>query len=128
MKLRKTLYIFGTFLIFIIPGIYYGELAIIKHQANSYANEAVLAFHQDKTKSLLMLIDSENYSFQQKNKAVWTLGVLKDEKALPKLEMLYTGKECNHDSALCQYEIKKAILKIKGEFSGSWQAKNNTTD
>ena len=128
MKQNKALSIIGTILIFIIPVLYFGGLMVIKHQANTFAKEAVSVYHQDKTESLLMLIDSENHSLKERNKAVWTLGVLKDEKALPKLEMLYTGKECNHDSALCQYEIKKAILKIKGEFSGSWQAKHNITD
>ena len=97
---------------------------VIKVQANNLAKEASQNFHADKIESLLMLIDSENYSLKEKNNAVWALGVLKDERALPKLEVLYTGKECDHEKALCQYEIKKAILKIKGDFKGSWQASN----
>lgn len=125
MKLRRVLYLAGTLLILVIPALYFGGLIIIKHQAKLYAKEAVSVYHKDKTESLLMLIDSENHSLKEKNKAVWSLGVLKDENALSRLEMLYTGKDCNHDSALCQYELKKAILKIKGDFWGSWQAQDH---
>lgn len=122
MKLRKVLYLFGTFLIFIIPALYFGGLFLIKHQANTFAKEATVTFQQNKTESLLMLIDSDKYSLEEKNKAIWALGVLKDKNALPKLEMLYTGEDCKHDEALCQYELKKAILKINNQYSGSWQA------
>ena len=107
----------------ITASIVIGRL-VIKNQANNFAKEASENFHQDKIESLLMLIDSENYSLKEKNNAVWALGVLKNERALPKLQLLYTGEESNHEKALCQYEIKKAILKVNGDFKGSWQAAN----
>ena len=96
----------------------------IKTDANSIAEEATEVFQKDKIESLLAKLDSDDYSLKEKNYATWALGVLKDERALPKLESLATGQECNHEKELCQREIEKAILKSKGEFRGSWQASN----
>ena len=66
-----------------------------------------------------MLID-ENAPMQERtHTAVWTLGQLKSEIALPILKDLYKedpkGETCygNHDSMLCQYEIYKAIGAIE---------------
>lgn len=113
-----------SFIVFIlgIAGTYFATLTWIHQDARAMAKEATVVFKKDKIESLLEVIKSENYSLKEKNKAVWALGVLKDKRALPQLEALYTGNECNHGKELCQYEIKKATLKIKGEFQGSWQA------
>lgn len=92
--------------------------------AKQFAKQAVEHFNTDRTSALILYLDSNEYTFKEKNKAVWAMGVLKEKNALPKLEMMYTGEECNHDSAICQYELYKAIHKIKGDFKGSWQAKN----
>ena len=121
-KFYRILFI-GTFLFFFgILGAYFVALGWIHHEANTMAKEASAVFQKDKIESLLAVIDSENYTLNEKNNAIWALGILKDERALPRLEELYKGEECNHEKELCQYEIKKAILKIKGESHGSWQA------
>ena len=93
----------------------------IKHEAKFYASELSQTFQMNKTDALLAVLGAEHYSLKDKNKAVWALGVLKEKEALPKLESLYTGEDCQHDSAICQYELQKAILKIKGKFTGSWK-------
>jgi hypothetical protein len=121
-KLNRIIFIGGILFIFSLLGVYFAALGWIKHEANLMEKEASVVFKEDKIESLLALIDSENYTLKEKNNAIWALGVLKDERALPQLESLYTGEECNHNKDLCQYEIKKAILKIKGDFRGSWQA------
>jgi hypothetical protein len=52
--------------------------------------------------------------------AIWTLGQLRSEKALPVLRNLYKddpeGNSCygRHDSVICQYELYKAIRSIEG--------------
>lgn len=121
-KFYRILFI-GTFLFFFgILGAYFVALGWIHHEANTMGKVASDIFQKDKVESLLEVIVSENYTLKEKNNAIWALGVLKDERALLRLEALYTGEECNHEKDLCQYEIKKAILKIKGEFYGSWQA------
>lgn len=61
------------------------------------------------------LRDESNSFYDRSHVAVWTLGQIHSQKALPLLEQLYQndphGKTCKgkHDSALCQYEIHKAI-------------------
>ncbi len=90
---------------------------------NRYSHIAQKRFHLDRTNSLLALIDSPDFTMDQKNMAVWTLGVLRDERALAKLESMVTGKPCHHSTEICQYELKKAILKTKGEFKWSGDVK-----
>lgn len=118
---RKIL-ITGSLVVTICLALLFAGIKIwINYDANSFANDAVAVFQKDKIESLVALIDSDNYSLKEKNKAVWAFGILKDERALTKLESLYTGEDCNHETLICQYEVKKAIAKIEGGFKGSWQ-------
>jgi hypothetical protein len=61
------------------------------------------------------LLDTTNSPQNRSNITVWTLGQIESEKAIPILNRLYKndpeGKTCygRHDSALCQYEIYKAL-------------------
>lgn len=122
-KIKRVLIIAFTIALFGLIFLYIGLRVWIWTDASKYAEKVSLQFKTDKTEALLMLINSEEHTLKEKNKAIWALGVLKEKNALPKLEMLYTGIECRHDSAICQYELYKAIHKIKGDFRGSWQAK-----
>jgi len=69
------------------------------------------------------LLDSENSARDRTHIAVWTLGKIQSEKAVPILEQLYEndpdGETCygNHDSAICQYELFKAIDLIRSGWS-----------
>jgi hypothetical protein len=45
---------------------------------------------------------------------VWTLGQLRDKRALPTLYKYRTGKSCNHLRSICQYEIANAINWTEG--------------
>lgn len=122
-KKSKRWFLKGFLIILTVIFItYLGLITWIKLEANTMAKQTSVEFQTGKTEALIAIIDSENYSLKEKNNAIWALGVLKDKDALPKLESMITGKECNHETEVCQYEINKAILKIKGEFIGSWQA------
>ena len=90
---------------------------------NKYSHKAERKFHLGRIESLLAMIDSPEFTLDQKNMAIWTLGIIKDPKALPKLESMVTGKPCHHASEICQYELKKAILKTKGVFKWSGDVK-----
>ncbi len=76
-----------------------------KEKYPGIAEDALIAYLQDTANS------AQNRS----SIAIWTLGQIQSEKALPILNELYkndpTGKTCKgkHNSALCQYEIYKAI-------------------
>jgi hypothetical protein len=73
------------------------------------AEEALVSF----------LLDTTNSTHERTHTAIWTLGQIRSEKALPILHELYRddpeGKTCYgfHDSMLCQYEIHKAIIAIE---------------
>ena len=65
--------------------------------------------------SLIDYVESESHTLSQRNSAVWALGQLRNPKALPALEKAYTGNPSDHKTALCQYELEKAIRLCKGE-------------
>ena len=102
-------------LAFTILILFSGLKVWIKTDANSFAEEVSKDFQKDKTAALIAVIDSENYTLKDKNKAIWALGVLKEKEALSKLESLVTNEECMHEKDLCQYEINKATKKINGK-------------
>jgi len=76
------------------------------------AEDALIAF----------LVDTTNSPRDRSSVAVWTLGQIHSEKAIPILEDLYMndpeGRTChrNHDSVLCQYEIYKALRACKSNW------------
>lgn len=69
---------------------------------------------------IAFLLDESNKPVDRTHKAIWTLGQIDSEKALPILHNYYKndpeGKSCygKHYSLLCQYEIYKAIVAIEG--------------
>jgi hypothetical protein len=68
----------------------------------------------DDVASLVDFVTSEEHSLRERNLAVWTLGRLRDPAALPVLESFYTGGPCDHDTRLCQGELRKAIVLCGG--------------
>jgi len=72
-------------------------------------------FPGDEVDALAALVGSEGRSLAERNRAVHALGQIADKRALPTLERYYTGAPCNHSRHLCQYELKKAIGRCRGE-------------
>ena len=64
--------------------------------------------------ALTEFMNSDAHSLRERNLAVWTLGRLSDATSLTALESIYTGKPCEHDTNLCQYELAKAIKRCGG--------------
>jgi hypothetical protein len=91
-------------------------------QIDKMVEDATKVYQKDKVESLLLLLDSDRYTLKEKDHAIWVLGNLEDGRALTKLESLVTNEDCNHAENVCQYNLKKAILKVKGKFTGSQQA------
>ena len=79
------------------------------------ASEAALVEHPgDRVLALMSYVESPNHTLRERNRAVWALGQLGDARALPVLEEHVTGKDCEHDRLLCQYELRKAIRLCRG--------------
>jgi hypothetical protein len=69
----------------------------------------------DDVAALIDFMNSPSHSlWERTHVGVWTLGRLRDPKALPALESAYTGDYCDHDKNLCQYELEKAITLCGG--------------
>lgn len=85
------------------------NIEIAKNKYPGTAEEALIAY----------LLDSTNSPRDRTHIAIWTLGQIQSEKAIPLLNELYKndpdGKTCSgkHDSVLCQYEIYKALNAAK---------------
>jgi hypothetical protein len=92
-----------------------GRITIAKQQYPGTAEDALLAYLSDTTHSPRDRTDV----------AIWTLGQIRSEKALPVLYKLYKndpeGKTCKgrHDTVLCQYGIHKAIVSIEHGWLGA---------
>ena len=86
----------------------------IRSSVKEISAEATQQYPGDRIEALMAYVDSENKSLRQRNRAVWALGQIGDERALPTLEKSYTGQPCDHDSRLCQGELQKAIKLCKG--------------
>ena len=72
----------------------------------------------DKVEALMMFVESKEYGYSAhrysaNNHAFWALGQLGDKRALPFLRNLLTGEPCDHETNLCQGEIKEAIQQLE---------------
>ena len=72
----------------------------------------------DKVEALMKFVETEEYGYRAdlyraNNHAFWALGQLGDKRALPFLKGLATGEPCDHETNLCQGEIKEAIDKLE---------------
>ncbi len=89
------------------------RINIAKQQYSGIAEDALIAY----------LSDTSHTPRERSDVAIWTLGQIRSQKALPILKELYKndpeGKTCNHDKELCQYEIHKAIVSIEHGWLGA---------
>jgi len=102
----------GRFVILLIIMVliaFLGSIMSIGAGVSKYCKEAQNYHKGDCVQALITYIDSNEHDLSTKNKAVWALGQLGDERALPVLRKYYTGMPCDHERYLCQYELEKAI-------------------
>jgi hypothetical protein len=86
----------------------------IGHSVKELASTAIQEYPGDRVEALMAFVDSDHHSLQERNRAVWALGRLGDERALPTLRKYYNGQPCQHDKYLCQHELRKAIRLCEG--------------
>jgi len=127
MKKLKIKRIFGIIGVSVLVMSAISLLALytwIGHDVKGNIRTAELKYPGKAEDALISyLLDTANSTFDRSSLAVWTLGQIHSEKALPVLHGLYKddpeGKICKgrHDKVLCQYEIHKAIVAIeRGRF------------
>ncbi|MDF7824926.1 HEAT repeat domain-containing protein [Pontiellaceae bacterium B12227] len=89
-----------------------------------YATEAQATYGGDAVGALVALVEDENASFESRNSAIWALGQLGSDRALPILTKLDTNEqqEAPYDSTsyIVQYSVEKAIKQINGFSTVRW--------
>ena len=110
------LVLFCAFAIFTFSTIY--------KQVEKISMSAMTNFNKNAIESLTDLINSENFSFEEKNTAIWALGQFADPKALPLLEKLNSEtreqNRCDRKDDLCKMEIERAIKWCKKGNATKW--------
>jgi len=86
-------------------------------------------YRKDCVSSLIETVKSEKYLFRERNKAIWALGQIADQKALPFLNELHRSlpeQKVDSDRGLSKYEVEKAIKWCSGEKTNitSWMYRN----
>jgi len=104
--------LFGVLLL-IVGGSLWWTIHVQINKSCAIAQEAYPHPFNDGA-ALIAFVNAEDQSLAGRNLAVWTLGRLKDPRALAALESHYTGQPCDHRISLCQYELKKAIKRCGG--------------
>lgn len=97
----------------LIVGGYSAVFASIYSAVNNAERSAMSKHTGNRVQALCELVDCQNCGLAERNRAVWALGQLRDSAALPVLTKYYTGQKCNHESALCQHELQKAVDAIQ---------------
>ena len=97
----------------LVGGVALGAIAWSIHQAveaNCRVAQQAHPHAGDNVAALIDFVNSTSHSPEDRSHVgVWTLGRLRDPRALPALESVYTGEPCQHERNLCQHELGKAI-------------------
>lgn len=120
MKFKRLLVVLAVLLAILGVVCFIGlgvVLADIHHAVDDTIGQARAQFPEASTdvQALIAVMDTEDRTLSQRNRAIWTLGRLSDPAALPALEAHYTGALCDHATGLCQYELEKAIVRCGGQ-------------
>ncbi|UCC98642.1 MAG: HEAT repeat domain-containing protein [Phycisphaerales bacterium] len=99
--------------------VYFWACFSIRSSVKQISAEATEAYPGDRIEALMKYAGSENHSLRQRNRAVWALGQIGDERALPALRQWYVGGPCDHDNSLCQRELQTAIKGCEGSFNAT---------
>lgn len=111
----------GIFIILALIAILVLGFTLVKgkmqHDFWEICSLAQLAYPQaeEPLEALLVWVQSPSHDLKERNRGVWALGHLRDQRALPVLEQYFHGGECDHENEVCQRELEKAIKLIKGE-------------
>lgn len=101
-------------LVFLITSISIGK------EVNRRCELAQSQYGGDCVEALMQTLEDDKKFFRERNHAIWSLGQLGDERAIPVLEKYYTGNIPDrepYDDGLSQYEMKKALKLLNGGFN-----------
>jgi len=108
---NRVLGVSAVFLLFVIAGCA-AVFASIHVGVNDAARSAMTKYPGDRVQALGAVVDCPNCSREERNRAVWALGQIRDARALPILMKYYNqpGQTCRQ---VCQHELQKAVEAIQ---------------
>lgn len=90
---------------------------IIGYGVKDTCQDAKEQYSGDCVEALTQYLDDDSNSFRTRNSAVWALGQLGDDRALPTLQKHYThfdGERADRTNELSQLELERAIGYMDG--------------
>lgn len=124
--MRRILFIIGLSITSLIICLFLTMRIWIAHGIKERINIAEKQYAGKAEDALIAYLSDTSHSPRDRSDvAIWTLGQIRSEKALPILKDLYKndpeGKTCKgfHNLVLCQYEIHKAIVSIEHGWLGA---------
>ena len=96
---------------------YVGLGLMIGHGVKQAVADATGRHPGDPVPALVAVALDGDRSLDDRNRAIWALGQLGDPAALPALEGLATGRDCDHATTVCQKEVRKALEGCRGELN-----------
>ena len=117
LRLPKRSFVVKVLIMVVIVAVAaYALLSVERARAiDALCANAEAEFDGSQIDALVSYLNSETTSLSDKNRTIWVLGELRDDRALPALLALSGSDTCDHDRYVCQYEIEKAIEKIQGK-------------
>lgn len=118
-KWRKVVLVTVAIVVTCLLAAHVGVSLWIGADVRAMAAEAMQQYDGDRVEALMQYVDDSSHSYRDRNRAIWALGQLGDDRALPTVKKYYTGEPCDHDAALCQRELSKAIDLLEGGFNAT---------
>ena len=116
-KLKKWIIKISAILFILLFAMFSIPELMIGSGVRKYSQHAQEHFPGDRVAALITMVECESCVMKDRNHAVWALGQLADQRALPILEKYYTGEQCDHMSRICQYELKKALRLVRSGYN-----------
>jgi len=107
----------SAFVLIAVSTLICGAELMIGSGVRGFSRLAQERFPGDRVQALVAVVDCESCDLSDRNHAVWALGQLADQRALPVLERYYTGEKCDHLHKICQYELKKALRLVRSGYN-----------
>lgn len=97
-----------------IPFLAYAGICLaIGAGVDDAVGRARVSFPGDPGKALIAVATSEDFPLKDRNRAIWALGQMGQVRAVAPLETLLTGKPCDHATAVCQRELRRAVRQCR---------------